>query len=280
MNYYFKIITSRYILLDDSKKEEHDREKLKEITIFLKEEDADKIIDQMMIIIHDLPLYERIKDAPKIRKLINKLLYNNGNKEKPAEPISKEETEELMKLLINLENISFCIYLLDKLRGKKAQLKEYEFNIMSDIFKKIATFFWDNRAPRLFSNLMMLSSSYYLKKENGKKIYIDDNIKDYELFKNIALWKYILNYQFSKVKNQKNLYDDDKIQKAVNLSNDAIISFTTEIGAVFRSSYIYGIPEESFKILINNVINKFPKNTKEQLRNIIFKEFEDWKKRL
>ena len=100
MNYYFKIITSRYILLDDSKKEEHDREKLKEITIFLKEEDADKIIDQMMIIIHDLPLYERIKDAPKIRKLINKLLYNNGNKEKPAEPISKEETEELMKLLV------------------------------------------------------------------------------------------------------------------------------------------------------------------------------------
>ena len=89
-----------------------------------------------------------------------------------------------------------------------------------------------------------------------------------------------MNYQFSKVKNKKNLYDDDKIQKAVNLSNDAIISFTTEIGAVFSSSYIYGIPEESFKILINNAINKFPKNTKEQLRNIIFKEFEDWKKRL
>ena len=88
--YFFNVINTKKILLDDSKKEEKDREKLKEITIFLKEEDADNIIDQMMDKIHNLPLYERIKETPELRKLINKLLYINDNaKGIPAEPISK-----------------------------------------------------------------------------------------------------------------------------------------------------------------------------------------------
>ena len=141
MGYFFKVIGDKHILLDDTKKEEKDRKKKKEYLIILKEEDADNIIDQMMDKIHNLPLYERIKETPELRKLINKLLYINDNaKGIPAEPISKEETERLMDLLGKLENIHFFFQYLNKYRSKTKFPPENEFDIMVNIFKNIASF--------------------------------------------------------------------------------------------------------------------------------------------
>ena len=115
----------------------------------------------MMDKIHNLPLYERIKDTPKIRKLINKLLYINDNKEKPAEPISKEETEELKKLLVNLGNIKFFIRLVNYLRSNiETSLEKNEFDIMVNILENIASFCLKNRDREIFYKLMTISKTY------------------------------------------------------------------------------------------------------------------------
>ena len=171
IGYFFKVIHCNIIQLNNYFELEEDK-KDKKNSITLKQEDIDNILEQMMDKIHNLALYEKVKDVQKIRKLINKLLYINDNKEKPAEPISKEETEKLMGLLSNYENIDFCSQHLDNLRGDKDKLNEYEFNIMGDIFKKIASFAWENRVPDFFQKIIMISDNYYLEKENKKKLFL------------------------------------------------------------------------------------------------------------
>ena len=277
IGYFFKVIHCNIIQLNNYFELEEDK-KDKKNSITLKQEDIDNILEQMMDKIHNLALYEKVKDVQKIRKLINKLLYINDNKEKPAEPISKEETEKLMGLLSNYENIDFCSQHIENLRGDKDKLNEYEFNIMGDIFKKIATFAWENRVPDFFQKIIMTSDNYYLEKENKKKLFLDQIIKEDKLFKEIALWEFYLHYKFSVAKKKENL-DDDKIQNAVNLSDKNITLLAYTLYGVFQSAYIFGIPEESFKKLINKEINKFPERYKEQIQKIVSETFEDWKRK-
>ena len=267
--YFFNVINTKKILLDDSKKEEKDREKLKEITIFLKEEDADNIIDQMMDKIHNLPLYERIKDTPKIRKLINKLLYINDNKEKPAEPILKEETEELKKLLVNLGNIKFFIRLVNYLRSNiETSLEKNEFDIMVNILENIASFCLKNRDREIFYKLMTISKTYYLGKKGEKnKIHIFNKIKEHDIFKDIACWEIYLYYSlFIDESNKKYI---DKIEKGENLSDKEIASIANSISTVLIEAYTFGNSKESFKNLIKRTINRFPERYKEQIQKMI-----------
>ena len=277
IGYFFKVIHCNIIQLNNYFELEEDK-KDKKNSITLKQEDIDNILEQMMDKIHNLALYEKVKDVQKIRKLINKLLYINDNKEKPAEPISKEETEKLMGLLSNYENIDFCSQHLDNLRGDKDKLNEYEFNIMGDIFKKIASFAWENRVPDFFQKIIMTSNNYYLEKENKKKFFLYQIIKEDKLFKEIALWEFYLHYKFSVAKKKENL-DDDKIQNEVNLSDKNITLLAYTLYGVFQSAYIFGISEESFKKLINKEINKFPERYKEQIQKIVSETFEDWKRK-
>ena len=277
IGYFFKVIHCNIIQLNNYFELEEDK-KDKKNSITLKQEDIDNILEQMMDKIHNLALYEKVKDVQKIRKLINKLLYINDNKEKPAEPISKEETEKLMGLLSNYENIDFCSQHIENLRGDKDKLNEYEFNIMGDIFKKIASFAWENRVPDFFQKIIMTSNDYYLEKENKKKFFLYQIIKEDKLFKEIALWEFYLHYKFSVAKKKENL-DDDKIQNAVNLSDKNITLLAYTLYGVFQSAYIFGISEESFKKLINKEINKFPERYKEQIQKIVSETFEDWKRK-
>ena len=277
IGYFFNVIHNNIMQLNNYFELEEDK-KDKKNSITLKQEDIDNILEQMMDKIHNLALYEKVKDVQKIRKLINKLLYINDNKEKPAEPISKEETEKLMGLLSNYENIDFCSQHIENLRGDKDKLNEYEFNIMGDIFKKIATFAWENRVPDFFQKIIMTSNNYYLEKENKKKFFLYQIIKEDKLFKEIALWEFYLHYKFSVAKKKENL-DDDKIQNAVNLSDKNITLLAYTLYGVFQSAYIFGISEESFKKLINKEINKFPERYKEQIQKIVSETFEDWKRK-
>ena len=269
--YFFNVINTKKILLDDSKKEEKDREKLKEITIFLKEEDADNIIDQMMDKIHNLPLYERIKDTPKIRKLINKLLYINDNKEKPAEPILKEETEELKKLLVNLGNIKFFIRLVNYLRSNiETSLEKNEFDIMVNILENIASFCLKNRDREIFYKLMTISKTYYLGKKGEKnKIHIFNKIKEHDIFKDIACWEIYLYYSLFIDESNNNKKYIDKIEKGENLSDKEITSIATSISTVLIEAYTFGNSKESFKNLIKRTINRFPERYKEQIQKMI-----------
>ena len=269
MGYFFKVIGDKHILLDDTKKEEKDRKKKQEYLIILKEEDADNIIDQMMDKIHNLPLYERIKDTPKIRKLINKLLYINDNKEKPAEPISKEETEELKKLLVNLGNIKFFIRLVNYLRSNiETSLEKNEFDIMVNILENIASFCLKNRDREIFYKLMTISKTYYLGKKGEKnKIHIFNKIKEHDIFKDIACWEIYLYYSlFIDESNKKYI---DKIEKGENLSDKEIASIANSISTVLIEAYTFGNSKESFKNLIKRTINRFPERYKEQIQKMI-----------
>lgn len=92
--YHFKIITDKLIRLNDNSdkiQEDINRDPTNSIT--LKEEDVNNIIDQIMNKFHDLFLYEKIQDFPKIRKLVKKLLNINYDEETPAEKITEEDSK-------------------------------------------------------------------------------------------------------------------------------------------------------------------------------------------
>ena len=277
MGYFFKVIGDKQFLLDDTKKEEKDRKKKQEYLIILKEEDADNIIDQMMDKIHNLPLYERIKETPELRKLINKLLYINDNaKGIPAEPISKEETERLMDLLGKLENIHFFFQYLNKYRSKTKFPPENEFDIMVNIFKNIASFCLKMGYREIFPIFLILSQTYCKTKGKDNYTSISDIMKEHDLFHDIECWEiYLYDKLFSEKENKNNA---GNVKNGENLSKDEVSMIANNIALVLSEAYSFRISKGSILDLINRAINKFPERYREEIRKAVIENLQILKK--
>ncbi len=277
MGYFFKVIGDKQFLLDDTKKEEKDRKKKQEYLIILKEEDADNIIDQMMDKIHNLPLYERIKETPELRKLINKLLYINDNaKGIPAEPISKEETERLMDLLGKLENIHFFLQYLSKYRSRSRFPPENEFDIMVNIFKNIASFCLKMGYREIFPIFLILSQTYCKTKGKDNFTSISDIMKEHDLFHDIECWEiYLYDKLFSEKENKNNA---GNVKNGENLSKDDVSMIANNIALVLSEANSFGISKGSILDLINREINKFPERYREEIRKTVIENLQILKK--
>ena len=277
MGYFFKVIGDKQFLLDDTKKEEKDRKKKQEYLIILKEEDADNIIDQMMDKIHNLPLYERIKETPELRKLINKLLYINDNaKGIPAEPISKEETERLMDLLGKFENIHFFFQYLNKYRSKTKFPPENEFDIMVNIFKNIASFCLKMGFREIFPFFLILSQTYCKTKGKDNYTSISDIMKEHDLFHDIECWEiYLYDKLFSEKENKNNA---GNVKNGENLSKDEVSMIANNIALVLSEAYSFRISKGSILDLINRAINKFPERYREEIRKAVIENLQILKK--
>ena len=277
IGYFFKVIGDKQFLLDDTKKEEKDRKKKQEYLIILKEEDADNIIDQMMDKIHNLPLYERIKETPELRKLINKLLYINDNaKGIPAEPISKEETERLMDLLGKLENIHFFFQYLNKYRSKTKFPPENEFDIMVNIFKNIVSFCLKMGYREIFPIFLILSQTYCKTKGKDNYTSISDIMKEHDLFHDIECWEiYLYDKLFSEKENKNNA---GNVKNGENLSKDEVSMIANNIALVLSEAYSFRISKGSILDLINRAINKFPERYREEIRKAVIENLQILKK--
>ena len=261
--YYFEVITSKKIHLNDNtdvNEENKKRDTTNSVT--LKEGDVDIILDQIMDKIHDLALYKKIEDAPKMRKLINKLLNINDNKEKPAEQITKEESEDLIKYLDKKENIRFFLYVLNKLRSSDKIPHKNEFEIIVSTFKKIADFFINCKDENSEDRFMMMAQTYcYL--ENDKKIYILGRIKEHELFKDMTLWEKDFKSKIDAPLKNLNIHDIEKEEQSlVEFFGMCLIQPATLMKEV-------GISEKDIKNLIKKFINKYPENTQASILTFI-----------
>ena len=267
--YNFGIITDKKIRLNDNIdkiQENINRDPTNSVT--LKEEDVNHIIDQIMDKIHDLVLYEKVQDFPKMRKLIKQLLNINYSEEKPAEKLTKEDSENLIKLLDEIENIRTFLLLLNKYRDNYKKIPEkYEYEIMARAFNKIANFTMKYKIEKFESYLIILSDSYYYS-ENGKHIYIIESIKNHELFKDLTLWE-----KEMKSKIDSNLKLNKLTMNELEEKEEILVGF---FGGNLSGSVSLmkkaGIPEKDIKKTIKKFINKYSEKAQDLIMEMAFIE--------
>ena len=156
-----------------------------------------KIFD--LINIKELDL-EIEKEKMKMDKITVKLLENIKNEE-----IEKNELditqEELDLIQFNLEKHHNRIIFLQKLSKFRVLGNYYISKPLYEILSKYFILILDKlkEDQDMFSakNIIVLSQTYYIKEEE-KKIYLQEAIKDHELFKKTSFWENLFNFFMSK----------------------------------------------------------------------------------
>ena len=112
--------------------------------------------------------------------------------------ISKEEIEELDNMLNKKENRIIFIQKLSQFRTRGIfEIPEKEYNILSRLFNKIAKKVETEKDYESAINIIILSQTYYIIK-NNQKHYLQNDIMNNELFKSKKFWETFTNYAINK----------------------------------------------------------------------------------
>ena len=198
--------------------------------------------------------------------------------------ITQEEVEELSKLIDDKSNRFVFLRNINTFRKYgQFEIPEREFNIICDLFNKIADKIKKENDYDSLKNIIILSKTYY-KLENNKKIYIQEIIKKNQLFKEKEVWEDYVNSSILKevqkhlnndikdpsLRDSQKLMEKDKYSKIIfaqilplinnmityELNDDIIKSISQTL-----ISY-YKIDEESSKIIYDTIENKGIKDEK------------------
>lgn len=129
------------------------------------------------------------------------------------------------KILNNFENMREFFLVLNNHRGKgKNKFSNELYKLVVFIFQK--TLYYLLQTPDLeLEDLIIILSQTYFKEENGKKIYICDDIKSHELYKKEEFWEKIIIYKIEEEFNfKKKLLDKVSTIKNGNYKIDETIS--------------------------------------------------------
>lgn len=136
-----------------------------------------------------------IKKLEQEKEINNKDNINNNNiiiNENENYSITSEELEELNELLKKLDNKMIFLRKVNNFRRYGNLFPEREFNILCDIFNKIANDIKDDKNFEAQISLVILSETYYKLKE-GKKDYILNYIKNNPAFQDKNFWNDFIN---------------------------------------------------------------------------------------
>ena len=199
---------------DKNKDKEKDKEIKEDISkeqLALTEEDVYNIVET--IYSYDLKMVDRTeyildlhKEIIEVEKLSDKLLCFDIDKG-ISETISDPEVTRLIELLNKEDNIYTFFLKLNHYRSTgKYQVTERAFNIFIKTFLNALDYFLKNKKEKLEGLIIIMSETFYIIKE-GKKIYVQEKIKDHELFKKPNFWEEHLKYKIEEQidKNKKDV---------------------------------------------------------------------------
>ena len=194
--------------------------KYEEQNIFLTGEDIYEIISKLYsynlkIIDKSNYILESEKEKLIANDLSNKLLLYCEDNEDCKNKLN-EEYKEIMesintKIVNNIKNIESFFYVLNNYRvSGKLNFNEKFYDIVVYIFNKAQDILIKNNNTKLEDLMIILSQTYY-KEINGKKIYLLEETKSHDIYKNIEFWKSLI---------VKSIENDMKLVRKISSSNN------------------------------------------------------------
>ena len=198
--------------------------------------DKDKIIKENIHFIDDF-----INEIISLTKIKN---------EKEIEEINdkmEKNTYEFMKLITkDNKNPSYLVYLEAFIKNLSNNRSKGNFELTYEIYEKLTKIFSkilsNNKTnDYILKNIMILSQTFYYidKNESDKtknKIYIQQGIKDHEVFKIPETWHRVINYSLNlglinikDVSSSLKMTKEESIEKLKKLSFNTIISYLCDL---------------------------------------------------
>ncbi len=188
--------------------------------------------------------------------------------------------------LVSKDNYSSYIYIetvikvLSFLRSKGFyEINKYIFKIFNAIFLKILD---DNPDDDyILKNVIILAQTFYYIDEDKRKIYLQDELKRSDVFKNIEVWHRCINYTLNLSVNEKDLTIPpnreeikDKLKKE---ALSVLVHYLCNIQVFANDKFVFeqvkdfylGIYQLDEKEVVNNVEEYMKFINKEQLKNVI-----------
>ena len=209
----------------------------------------------------------------KSKNLINEILDTNSTQYK----ISKSIVEELMKLLVNYNNIRATLQVINDFRGKNGtKIKKDVFDIVIKIFEKAADYLLKNPDYHLADMLTTTSETYYYLTKIGEKEekhFINDEIKEHKLFKIEAFWEKFMRYRLNN-EEKKLKISSEKIKRGELNEDEIKLVYSNILGAIVHfplKKDTFGVPKESIERIVKKIIEKYPK----KVQNLVLEFLSD-----
>jgi len=207
-------------------------------------------------------------DMLKSKNLIKKILGTNSTQDTTSE----NEVEELIKLLVNYNNIKTTLIQLNNFRAESVKLKKEVFETAKKILETTADYLLKNPYSDLAHLLIILSETF--KKENTEYFLCED-IKKHKLFKIDAFWENLLLHhmderlfgnkqEISKERIKKKDLNSNESLKVGNLILAAIIGFKTK-----KESF--GMSEERIMKIVYKILAEYQEDVQDYVvKNFLF----------
>ena len=203
-------------------------------------------------------------------RIITKMIldYNEGKPKK----FTKKRVGILYNLLDKYQYIKAFMKLLEKYRDDNSYyLKDDIFSIFSKSFNIICDFCLIYYDFFIVDSLLELSKKLYTVKDDEKRCYICDEIKDHRLFKTETFWENTLTYMINRIKETKLSMDLNLKIKTNTLtdseSNEVAVTIFVIFNMFDEKKAAIGIPYKSVQKIISKVFEKYPQNVKELIQS-------------
>ena len=197
----------------------------------------------------DIPLEEEKLRCKFLTLKILSFSHNTKFYSNQFSDINPEEVEELEKMLNKKYNRVAFIQKLSQFRATGVfEFQEKEFNILIDLFNKIIKIVENKEDYDSVINIIILSQTYYIMKNNQKE-YLQKYIMNNYLFKTKKFWDAFLKYSINKeieeskkteeingISNENKIIDEEKFNNIVFAQllpmTDNMIEFGLDINIV------------------------------------------------
>ena len=176
------------------------------------------------------------------------------------EIITEEEVNKLYELLLNnKDNMLKFLFILNNYRATgRCEMKEREFKIIEKIFNICQDYMIKNGNSELDELILILSQTFYIMKKE-EKIYLQQIIRNHDLFKKEEFWKNhlknIINEDISKIEKEEK---EGKLEYSKEIKERKIKQLIMAKIIPFTNNMIeFGASKEMILNIINPIMDKY-----------------------
>lgn len=217
----------------------------------------------------------KIEIIKKTEKLLGMDLIKNIKTD--IEIFPEDEINNFIEFLFSKEDylLEFLLCLNFFRTLGNLEFSEEQFNIIKIVFCRASDYLLEHKNKNLYYHLIILSQTYY-KLNNGKKYFLQEEIKNKEFFLNNEFWiefiEDMINKELIKFENQ--MQNSTKSEEEKSKRKEEVIS--AYILSLFPSFNNFNLKKESIDSILLAIVDKY--NLTEEKREYLFKLFADLKK--
>ena len=217
----------------------------------------------------------KIEIIKKTEKLLGMDLIKNIKTD--IEIFPEDEINNFIEFLFSKEDylLEFLLCLNFFRTLGNLEFSEEQFNIIKIVFCRASDYLSEHKNKNLYYHLIILSQTYY-KLNNGKKYFLQEEIKNKEFFLNNEFWiefiEEMINKELIKFENQ--MQNSTKSEEEKSKRKEEVIS--AYILSLFPSFNKFNLKKESIDSILLAIVDKY--NLTEEKREYLFKLFADLKK--